>query len=123
MVQDPKIIEALLARGADINERDQFSKATALSAAAYQNSEKDVMTALIKNGTQVDIVLGRLKKSPLLLAAEQNTPEITGLLIEHGANTKYADVNGFTAADIARKFENAAVVDFYLQLQQVRAEY
>lgn len=123
VVQDPKIIEALLARGAEINERDKFSKATALSAAAYQNSEKNVMSTLIDNGAQVDIVLGRLKKTPLLLAAEQNTLEITALLIEHGANTKYVDVNSLTAADIARKFENAPVVDYYLQLQQASVEY
>ncbi len=123
VVTDPELIEALLARGASINERDEFSKATALSAAAYQNPTKEVMVTLLDNGAQVNIVLGRLRKTPLLLAAEQNSAEITALLIESGANIKHSDAGNRTAADIAQKFNNAPVADLYTQLEQASAEY
>ena len=123
VVTNPKLIEALLARGASINERDQFSKATALSAAAYQNPTKEVMVTLLDNGALVNIVLGKLQKTPLLLAAEQNSAEITALLIENGANIKHSDASSRTAADIAQIFNNGPVLDLYTQLQQASGEY
>ncbi|WP_448565312.1 ankyrin repeat domain-containing protein [Thalassotalea ganghwensis] len=114
-VKDPNIIKALVERGADVNERDSLFKGTALSAAAYQNPHPEIIDQLVALGAKVNVVLGKLKKSPLLLAAEQNNPDITERLLFHGADPNYKDAFGKTAYQQAIAFENQAVVNFYQQ--------
>lgn len=113
VVSDPQIIAALVDAGASINEREVDFNATALSAAAYQNPHPAIIDELVRLGAKVNIVLGMLEKSPLLLAAESNDVVITKRLLHHGADSTYKDVNNKTALDIAVEFENSAVEKFY----------
>ena len=110
---NPEIITALINRGVDVNEREVDFKGTALSAAAYRNPDPAIIDILVEHGAHVNIVLGRLKKTPLLLAAEQNDLSVTERLISHGADVTYSDVNGKTAPMLAIEFENKEVAEFY----------
>ncbi|WP_077343054.1 ankyrin repeat domain-containing protein [Pseudocolwellia agarivorans] len=117
VTNDPKIISALISRGADVNERDIDFHGTALSAASYQNTNPQIIDELVKQGAEVNIVLGRLKKSPLLLAAEKNTPAVTERLLFHGANAEYRDANERTAYIQALKSKNKDVIAVYEKIQ------
>jgi len=113
VTNDPKIISALLSRGVDVNERDIIFNGTALSAAAYQNTNAEIIDELVRHGAQVNIVLGVLKKSPLLLAAELNNSTVTERLLFHGADPDYKDALGRTAFIQAVKSENKDVIELY----------
>jgi len=113
VTNNPKIISALLSRGVDVNEREIDFKATALSAAAYQNTNSEIIDELVRHGAEVNIILGRIKKSPLLLAAEQNNSQVTERLLFHGADPEYRDANGRTAFLQAVKSKNKGVIAIY----------
>lgn len=118
VTNNPKIIEALINRGVDVNEREIDFNGTALSAASYQNTNSDIIDELVRHGAEVNIVLGHLKKSPLLLAAEQNNSEVTKRLLFHGADPEYRDAIGRTAFIQAVKSENKDVIAIYENLSK-----
>jgi ankyrin repeat protein len=108
---DPKVIAALVQRGADVNESDPgvFS-GTPLSAAAAYASNPEIVDELIRLGADVNKVVGSNKKTPLIIAAELNkNPEIAESLIRNGANVAYRDLTGLTALEQAKRFGNTAV--------------
>jgi len=113
VVEDPNILSVLVSRGADVVEMDPLFGATALSAAAFQNPSPYVVDALVESGAIVNESIGRLKKTPLMLAAETNDISVTERLLFHGADRTAKDVNGNTAEMIAIKFGNQAVAAFY----------
>jgi len=116
---DPMVIAALISRGVDVNERDIDFKGTALSAAAYQNPNAAIIDELVKHGAKVNIVLGMLKKSPLILAAEANDAAVTERLLFHGADPQYKDLFESTAYIQAVRSKNAEVVAIYEKLEQL----
>lgn len=108
---DPKVITALVARGADVNESDSgvFS-GTPLSAAAAYATNPEIVIELIRLGADVNKVVGSNKKTPLIIAAELNkSPEIAESLIRNGADVGYRDSTGRTALEQAKKFGNSTV--------------
>lgn len=108
---DPKVIAALVARGADVNEPDAIFTGTPLSAAAGYNSSPAVIDELVRLGAEIDKVVGSNNKTPLIIAAEINPrPEIIESLIRNGANTAYRDSTGRTALEQAIRFGNTGVV-------------
>jgi len=113
VTNNPHIISTLISRGVDVNERDITFNGTALSAAAYQNTNPEIIDELVRHGAEVNIVLGVLKKSPLLLAAELNNAKVTEQLLFHGADADYKDAFGRTAFMQAVKSENKAVIAIY----------
>ncbi|GHF02360.1 ankyrin repeat domain-containing protein [Thalassotalea profundi] len=118
ITSNPKIIEALILRGVDVNERDIDFNGTALSAAAYQNQHPEIIDELVSHGAEVNIILGFLKKSPLLLAAEQNNSKVTERLLFHGADPDYQDIKGRTAYIQAVKSENVEVIALYEKMSE-----
>ncbi len=116
VVSDPQIITAIIERGVDVNEREVDFKGTALSAAAYQNPNVTIIDRLIEQGAEVNVVLGLREKTPLLLAAEANTIEVTQSLLSHGADINYRDENGNNAWEVAIRHDNKEVSEFYAQL-------
>ena len=118
VTNNPEIISALLSRGVDVNEREIDFNATALSAAAYQNTNSAIIDELVMHGAEVNITLGILKKSPLLLAAELNNSKVTERLLFHGADPDYTDAHGRTAYIQAVKSENKAVIAIYEKMSK-----
>lgn len=109
---DPKIITALVERGADVNESDTgvFS-GTPLSGAAGYASNPEIIDELVRLGADINKVVGRNNKTPLIIAAELNKNiEITKSLIRNGADIDYQDLTGRTALEQAQRFDNTAVV-------------
>lgn len=108
---DPRIIAALVARGADVNEPDTIFSGTPLSAAAGYNSNPAIVDELVRLGADVNKVIGSNDKTPLMIAAEMNPKrEIIESLIRNGANTAYRDSTGRTAIELAIRFGNTSVV-------------
>ncbi len=108
---DPQVIEALIARGADVNEADVVFSGTPLSAAAAGNANPAVIDVLVQHGARVDQVVGSNNKTPLIIAAELNAnPQVLARLIHHGANPAYRDLTGKTALQQARQMNNQSAV-------------
>lgn len=110
--QDPRIISALVNRGADVNEPDIIFSGTPLSSAAGASSNPEIIDALISLGADISKVVGRNNKTPLIIAAEINpNPEIINSLVQHGADVNYKDLTGRTALEQAIRFKNSTAID------------
>jgi ankyrin repeat protein len=110
--QDPKIIAALVSRGADVNESDIVFSGTPLSSAAGSNSNPEIIHELIRLGAEINKVVGSNNKTPLIIAAELNpSPEIIESLVQHGADVKYKDLTGRTALEQAVIFRNYPAIN------------
>ena len=87
-------IEDAIKNGADVNaEYDGYS--TPLKSAAGQNTDPNVITALIKAGAEVDVRDGE-GTTPLMWAASNSSPEVITALIEANANVNAQDNEGRT---------------------------
>lgn len=106
---DPRVIAALIDRGADVNEPDAIFSGTPLSSAAAHSDNPEVIDELIKSGAEINKVVGSNDKTPLIIAAELNfNPEIIARLIYHGADVYYKDATGRNAFEQAKRFRNSA---------------
>jgi ankyrin repeat protein len=110
--KDPRIIAALVERGADVNEPDAIFSGTPLSAAAGYSSSPAIIDELIRLGAEIDKVVGSNNKTPLIIASEINpNPKIVESLIRNGADTTYRDLTGRTALEQAIRFQNSSVIE------------
>ncbi|MBU6955940.1 ankyrin repeat domain-containing protein [Hahella sp. HN01] len=108
---NPKVITALVERGANVNEADSgvFS-GTPLSAAAGYATNPAIIDALVGLGADINKVVGSNDKTPLIIAAEINkSPAIIESLIRNGADVNYKDLTGRTALEQAIRFKNEEV--------------
>lgn len=104
---DPQVIEALVARGADVNESDPVFLGTPLSAAAGYSKHPHIIDELIRLGADVRKRVGN-EETALMVAAQYNTtPGIVETLIAHGADPAATNAQGKTALDLARQKRNA----------------
>lgn len=117
--KDPAIISALVARGANVNERDVIFSGTPLSAAAGYSQSPAVIDELVRLGADIDAVVGSKDKTPLIIAAEINphTP-ILEALVNHGASTTYQDKAGRNALAAAMKFGTPEAVEVLRRLSK-----
>ncbi|WP_223787650.1 ankyrin repeat domain-containing protein [Marinicella meishanensis] len=108
--QDPAIIDALLARGVDINEVDGDFLGTPLSGAASHNNNTDVIDALVANGADLHARL--LHDNSILQAAAMynENPGIVTHLIQLGADVHHRNVYGQDVLDVAIDHDNQVAV-------------
>ena len=107
---NPDVIEAIIARGVDVNESDVIFQGTALSAAATYNSNPEVINVLVENGADIhqQVMHGQ---DALMLAAQFNENEsIIKALLRNGADTTRKSSSGKTALDYAEEYKNKAAV-------------
>jgi ankyrin repeat protein len=103
---DPSIIKALVARGADVNERDGIFSGTPLTGAAGYNKNPAVITELINLGANMKMTVNN-GDTPLMIAAMFNTnPGIIEVLVSHGADVNDKNLHGETALYLARSNDN-----------------
>lgn len=129
---------ALVEAGADVETADGEAKLTPLMLVAGQENRQltlgagvqriekvnptdpgplEVARAMIAKGARVNDVSGTGVTALLLAAAHNNAP-IVGLLAESGADVSFKSPQGETAADLARKNGNTAVVSLLNLLSQ-----
>jgi len=126
---DPRIITALVERGADVNGSDSKTyvvkntftstytvvddnniTGTPLSAAAAESDSPKVIAELVRLGAEVN---SRHTNdfTPLMIAATWNTnADITRELIKHGADIRLTNKFGETALESAKSQDNQNVI-------------
>lgn len=104
--QDPAIIDALVARGADINEVDGDFLGTPLSGAASHNSSTAVIDALLAHGANLHASL--LHDNSILQAAAMynENPGIVTHLIQLGADVNHRNAHDQDVMAVARYQDN-----------------
>ena len=106
-----EVIEALIIRGADVNEVETRFKGTPLSAAAAGNPNPEIINLLVKNGAKVNVILSQ-GRTPLMNATMQNNNKgIVRALLKNGANTDVKDDRGLTALEYARLSNNTNAIN------------
>ncbi len=109
--QDPAIIDALVARGAAINEVDAGFLGTPLSGAASYNSNPLIIESLINHGADLTMRLQH-NNSILQAAAMYNeNPGIIEQLIKQGADINHKNDRNQDALDLAIEKENKTAID------------
>lgn len=86
-------VKSLIKKGADINEKDNWS-CTALFYALKDKNIK-IVKLLISSGAKINIV-NKSKKTPLIIALENGASKVSMLLINKGANIHYSNFYGNT---------------------------
>jgi ankyrin repeat protein len=107
--RDPAIVEALVARGAGINEANPTFGGTPLSAAAGKSAHPEMIGTLVRLGAHVNQRVNN-GETPAMVAAQYNrTPGIIEALDAAHADFEARSTQGKTALDFAREAENAVV--------------
>jgi ankyrin repeat protein len=90
-----EIVAELIKRGADLMARNNRGL-TPLHAAAYDGSLAAV-TLLVEAGAAVNDGDDKFKVTPLILASEENHPDVVTFLAEQGADLEQRERHGYTA--------------------------
>jgi len=108
-----KLVELLIARGADVNAASGSRSSTPLNAAALTGN-KPMVEILIAKGA--DVSGKRLSgRTPLYSAAEQGHTEVVKLLIAKGADVNASDRRGRTPLAIAESKGHTEIVEMLLK--------
>jgi hypothetical protein len=102
-----KIVELLIAKGADVNAKSKFEN-TPLNLAAFWG-HKEIVELFIAKGADVN-AKSKYTGTPLRAAAEKGHKEIAELLIAEGANVN-ANHGGHTPLDWAISRKHPETVD------------
>jgi hypothetical protein len=106
-------INALLGKGADINQLDRAGH-TALHLAVL-NERVEVVRALLEAGAEVDITNQRFGFRPLHLSARKGNAGVSELLIRYGSDLDAQSLRGKTALHLAATNGHLAVVKILLK--------
>jgi uncharacterized protein len=101
----PKIADALVKRGADINKTGWAPLHYAASSANLP-----IIAMLIENSAYIDAESPN-GTTPLMMAAMYGTPEAVKLLIEEGADVQLKNAQGLTALQFAQRADRANSVE------------
>ena len=113
-----KEIEAAIAKGADVNERNADGL-SAIICAAMHNKDEKVVELLIANGANVNDrdAAGR---TPLMAAAQGNVnPKVIETLLNAGADARLRDKIGNIALEYTKENPHVYKTDVYWMLNNV----
>ncbi|MCJ1324226.1 hypothetical protein MMC10_000888 [Thelotrema lepadinum] len=104
------LLESLISRGGDLNERDPDTSDTALHFATASDNT-DILEQLLTAGANPDIT-NRFGKTPLKLAALNGNLKVTKLLLKHSAKVDIDDEaeSALTFAQAYQNFEVAVML-------------
>lgn len=97
-----RLVEILVEAGADLNSLSRDRGSTALMDAAARG-DQEICRLLIDAGAAIDTV-GKDGQTALMLAVGAKSEEVSGLLLEGGADPYHQDKLGMTAHGYARLF-------------------
>ena len=113
--ENPAVITALAAAGAEVDARDNSGN-TPLHWAAYGSENPAIITALLDAGADVNVRAGN-GLTPLHLAAASNpNPANIGILLDAGADATARDNSGYTPLDYAGDREELQGSNAYQRL-------
>lgn len=95
-----EVTQLLLDAGADPNTREVGGRTALMFAAATDHAE--IVESLIVAGTELDATCGPKWRTPLMIAAEGAREKALRMLLAHGADPSIRDIDGKTAAHLAR---------------------
>lgn len=93
---DPKIVQQLLDKGANILETDEMGASVLWYASYFDNPE--IISQLVAGGSDVNLVDTHYKMTPLMHSPSY---AVSKLLLDHGANPNAIDINGCNALHYA----------------------
>ena len=94
------LVDAFLRTGTSLDITTHDDRSTPLMWAAGQG-QASMVRNLLRNGADLE-KMDRLGRTAIFYAAAGQHAEVVGLLLESGANVKHRDLNGDSAADLAR---------------------
>lgn len=107
---NPKIIKALVKRGADVNEADSTFMGTPLTGAAGYAKNPAIIEELIKLGADIDKRVNN-QDTALMVAAQYNKNEgIATKLVKLGSKVDEKNALGITALEYAKLMNNQPVI-------------
>jgi hypothetical protein len=106
---ETRLLDYLLADGADVNSRAQFGESPLGAAAAAGQMQSARM--LLARGAHLESRTAGSFETPLLEAAQMNHTDMARLLLDHGANPRSTDVMDRTALDWARVNQNSGMAE------------
>ena len=117
-VENENLVEVknLIARGADVNEKDEnFDDITPLFL-AVENGNLEIIQTLLDFGAKPN-KRDNEKQTPLMRLDEDATPELVRILIKHGAKINLTDKEKNTALILAARSANAEVLQVLIDHQ------
>lgn len=103
---DPKIIRALVERGAQVNEHDPVFSGLPITGAAGYTRNPEVIKELVRLGADINKKVNN-NETALLIAAQHNKNEgIVETLVSLGANINDTTAQGKSALDLAKENNN-----------------
>mmetsp|Transcript_33191 Transcript_33191/g.83752 ORF Transcript_33191/g.83752 Transcript_33191/m.83752 type:complete len:182 (+) Transcript_33191:23-568(+) len=115
---DIAMLERLVARGASVNQHDQYDR-TPLHFAAF-NGHLEAVRWLIDQKADVNVSGVVNGFTPLFAACENNDLEVAKLLVEAGADTNTKSRDGRTPIQHALHHNRTYVADYLHQVAQQR---
>ena len=112
---DLEMVRVLIDYGLDVNALDNLGSTPLNFALEYRskNIDPEVVRFLLDHGADPN-VLAKLQhgNTPLHRASRSGRIEITGLLVEHGANVEVQDDKGRIPLDVATKEQHDEILKF-----------
>ena len=98
------VLKVLIENGSDINAQGDYIFSTALHEAAYEGRLRAVMV-LIENGANIN-QQDEVDYTPLIVATENDKPEVTAYLLDNGANINSQNIYGTSLAFVINVLDN-----------------
>jgi ankyrin repeat protein len=98
IIEDPNGLESMIAKGADVNAKDENGQAP-LHVAVCRGSKK-MAELLLKKGARIE-ALDKFGQTPLYDAVDYQKLEVARLLLDRGADVRATMTSGDTALDAA----------------------
>ncbi|CAI7614662.1 unnamed protein product [Penicillium pancosmium] len=109
---DTRPLQAMIAKGADVNEKNEDTGRTALTIAA-RNGQIDHLSILLEAGAETKVE-DKNGHTPLFYALFSQKSGAVKVLLEHNTNVNHRDHEKWTAFHFAARFDLVEIADVLL---------
>ncbi len=121
-------VRSALAIGADVGGKDKGGETPLHRVVQFEKADvaklirADLAKLLIDHGADVNARCDK-GSTPLFHAAWRGRADVSRILIEHGATVDVKDINGRTAADLARKGVDINAILAMVEAERLAGEF